>query len=204
MPSTQHVLNKYWLLIKLVKRYNRRNKDLDQKSGFKITLWKVTSLRWYLGHPLFHSPSHEHYQVYKNNILLKIITYGGEAEILPTLNHREWEKQTLEWWEKQLYTLTAFSLPQASRVPWWEVAPEPPVPLVGRQSLWGTNIPTPSMVGHFVRATTLISHHGDARECGAQPLGRWLWPRRWGRACKNEHMNPGRLSFYLRTKSNCN
>lgn len=166
MPSTQHVLNKYWLLIKLVKRYNRRNKDLDQKSGFKITLWKVTSLRWYLGHPLFHSPSHEHYQVYKNNILLKIITYGGEAEILPTLNHREWEKQTLEWWEKQLYTLTAFSLPQASRVPWWEVAPEPPVPLVGRQSLWGDKHPHPQHGGSLCE-----SYYSDLTPWGCK--GMW-------------------------------
>lgn len=89
MPSTQHVLNKYWLLIKLVKRYNRRNKDLDQKSGFKITLWKVTSLRWYLGHPLFHSPSQEHYQVYKNNILLKIMAVRLKHSFLPCTTENE-------------------------------------------------------------------------------------------------------------------
>ena len=75
------------------------------------------------------------------------------------------------------YTLTTLPLTQASAAPWREVSSKSSAPPVGKENPQGTTS-SPSVVGHFAGATTLISHHRDCRGiCGAQPLGIWLWQR---------------------------
>ena len=78
-------------------------------------------------------------------------------------------------------------------------SPKSPVPPIGKENPAGTGstLPSPSKMGRFVGAPTLILHHGDCRESSGANTQNLTVTEKRGGACNNQHVDLGRLSSYL-------